>query len=434
MRARPWNPQRWRSRFFTIWGGQVFSLLGSGLVQFALVWWLTKTTESGSVLTTATIAAVLPGVILGPFIGTLIDRFSRRRVMIIADSAIALSTAVLAVLFTFDVIELWHVYAVILARSVGEAFHFPAMQASTALMVPERHYARVAAINQSLRGLTRIAGPLLGALLLEFLPLHGIIAIDVVTAAIAVIPLLLIAIPNPEPASGPRPSYIRDLAEGFRFVLSWPGLLGVVLIAALLNFVLAPAGSLLPLLIRTHFGGEAIQFAGVQAAMGVGLVVGGLVMTAWGGFKRRMATALLGIVGIGAAAILLGLTPASLFLLALAATLLMGIMQPIANGSLMAALQASTPPDLQGRLFSLVGSAAGAMMPIGLALAGPLSDRFGANVWFLIGGVAAIALGGLAFFIPSILNLEAQGAELAAAREAANGESDTEGVPAPAEL
>jgi len=155
-------------------------------------------------------------------------------------------------------------------------------------------------------------------------------------------------------------------------------------------------------------------------------------MTAWGGFKRRMATALLGIVGIGAAAILLGFTPASFFSLALGATLLMGIMQPIANGSLMAALQASTPPDLQGRLFSLVGSAAGAMMPIGLALAGPLSDRFGANVWFVIGGVAAIALGGLAFFIPSILNLEAQGAELAAAREAANGESDSEGVPAPA--
>ncbi len=200
----------------------------------------------------------------------------------------------------------------------------------------------------------------------------------------------------------------------------------VVGIAALLNFLFAPASALIPLLITNHFKGGAFHLAGLQAAMGIGIILGGLLLTAWGGFKRRMTTALVGVIIMGVAAALLGLTPSTLFGLAVAATFLSGAMSPIVNGSLMASLQASTPPDLQGRLFSLVGSASGAMMPLGLAIAGPLSDRFGANVWFLVGGVAAIVLGALAFFVPAVMNLEEQGAKLAAVREAENGSAQAE--------
>lgn len=390
-------------------------------MQFALVWWLTRTTGSGTVLAMATIAAILPGVLLGPFIGPLIDRWSRRRVMIVADSLIALSTALLALLFALGIAEVWHIYLIMFARSIGGAFHWPSMQASTTLMVPEEHYSRIAGLNQSLQGIANIVGPALGALLLEFLPMQGVLAVDVLTAAIAVVPLLLIAIPQPKAVATVRPSFVRDLSEGFRFLRSWPGLLGVVVIAAFLNFLLAPAGSLIPLLVTEHFDGGAFHLAGLQMATGFGIIFGGLLLTAWGGFKRRMATALFGVIFLGAGAFLLGLTPATLFALAILASAIIGIMQPIANGSIMAALQASTPPDMQGRLFSLVGSAAGFMMPLGLLIAGPLSDRFGANVWFLAGGIAAVLLGGLGFFFPAIMNLEEQGAALAAAREAQNG-------------
>lgn len=422
MTARPWRADRWRSLFFTIWGGQVFSLLGSRIVQFALIWWLTKSTGSGIVLTTATIAAILPGVLLGPFIGPLIDRWSRRYIMIVADSLIALSTALLALLFALGLAEVWHIYVIMFARSIGGAFHWPSMQASTTLMVPKQHYSRVAGLNQSLQGTANILGPAMGATLIEVLPMQGVLAVDVLTAAIAVIPLLLIAIPQPKAAPGTAPTFRKDLMEGFRFLASWPGLMGVVIIAALLNFLFAPAGSLIPLLVTKHFGGGAFHLAGLQMATGFGVIFGGLLLTAWGGFKRRMATALFGVIMLGVGAVVLGLTPASLFALAIFAAAITGIMQPIANGSLMAALQASTPPDMQGRLFSLVGSAAGMMMPLGLLIAGPLSDRFGANTWFLVGGAAAILLGAVAFFVPSIMTLEEQGAKLAAVREeAANG-------------
>lgn len=421
MSARAWKPESWKPLFFTIWGGQVFSLLGSRIVQFALVWWLTKTTGSGTVLAMATMAAIIPGVVLGPFIGPLIDRWNRRTIMLVADSLIALATAFLAVLFVLGVVEIWHVYVIMFARSIGGAFHWPSMQASTTLMVPQQHYSRIAGLNQSLQGIASIIGPALGALLLELVPMQAVLAVDVVTAAIAVIPLLLIAIPQPTSVVRARPSFVREMAEGFRFLVSWPGLLGVVILVALLNFLFAPAGALMPLLVTNHFGGGAFHLAGLQMAMGIGIIGGGILLTVWGGFRRRIATALFGIVFLGGGAVLLGLTPPTLFALAIFATLLCGIMQPIVNGSFMAVLQASTPPDLQGRLFSLIGSATGAMMPLGLAIAGPLSDRFGANTWFLVGGIAAILLGGVAFFIPAIMTLEEQGAELTAARESENG-------------
>ncbi|MCK5247626.1 MFS transporter, partial [Candidatus Bipolaricaulota bacterium] len=310
---------------------------------------------------------------------------------------------------------------IMFARSIGGAFHWPSMQASTTLMVPKQHYSRIAGLNQSLQGIASIIGPALGALLLELLPMQGVLMVDVVTAAIAVMPLLFIATPQPKNVRQTQPSFRQDMVEGFRFLISWPGLLGVVITASLLNFLFAPAGSLIPLLVTNHFEGGVVHLAGLQMATGIGIIGGGLLLTVWGGFKNRIATALFGIVFLGGGALLLGLTPPGLFALAIFATLISGIMQPIVNGSFMAALQASTPPDLQGRLFSLIGSASGAMMPLGLALAGPLSDRFGANTWFLIGGSAAILLGIIAFFIPAIMTLEEQGEKLTAARESENG-------------
>ena len=153
--------------FFTIWTGQAFSLLGSNLVQFALVWWLTSSTGSATVLATATMVAILPGIVIGPFAGTLVDRWSRRWVMVVADGVIALTTLWAALLAWNGLLQPWHVYVIMFIRATAGGFHWPAMQASTSLMVPERLLSRVAGLNQTLYGLMQIAAPALGALLLS---------------------------------------------------------------------------------------------------------------------------------------------------------------------------------------------------------------------------------------------------------------------------
>lgn len=144
--------QGWKVKFFAIWAGQLFSLLGSSLVQFALVWYLTRTTGSAAVLAGATVAAILPEIILGPFVGALVDRWNRRMIMILADAMIALCTAVLVLLFYLNLVEVWQIYVLVFMRSLGSAFHWPAMQASTSLLVPEQHLARVAGLTRRSAG------------------------------------------------------------------------------------------------------------------------------------------------------------------------------------------------------------------------------------------------------------------------------------------
>ena len=143
-------PHNWAARFFTVWGGQAFSLFGSSLVQFALVWYLTKQTGSATVLATATLVAMLPQIVLGAFVGALVDRWNRRLIMIIADGGIALATVALIYLFLSGQVQIWHIYLILMIRSLGQAFHFPAMQASTSLMVPEKHLTRISGANQTL--------------------------------------------------------------------------------------------------------------------------------------------------------------------------------------------------------------------------------------------------------------------------------------------
>ena len=176
----------WRARFFTIWGGQAISIIGSQLVQFALIWYLTAKTGSATVLATATLAGLLPNVILGPFIGTLVDRWDRRRIMLVSDTVIALATIGLAVLFALDVADIWHIYVLLFARASLGSFHTNAMAASTSLMVPVEHLTRIQGISQMLSGgLNVIAAPL-GALLLGVLPMQGILALDVFSALFAI--------------------------------------------------------------------------------------------------------------------------------------------------------------------------------------------------------------------------------------------------------
>ncbi len=395
----------WKAPFFTIWTGQQFSLVGSQLVQFALVWWLTKTTGSATVLATATMVAMLPQVLIGPFSGALIDRFSRRVVMIIADGSIALASAVLGYLYWAGTVEVWHIYLIMAVRAIGGGFHWPAMIASTSLMVPERHLTRIAGLNQTMQGTTNIIAPPLGALLLAVLPMYGILGIDVATAAIAIGPLFFIPIPQPARSEG-RSAYLSEVRAGLSYVWRWKGLLWIIGMAMLINFAVNPAFSLLPLLVRVHFAGEALQLSWLESAFGIGVVLGGLLLSVWGGFKRRILTTLAGIIGMGAGISVLGFLPGSGLWIAIGALFIVGIMNPLTNGPLQALLQSTVSPEMQGRVFTLLGSLVTAMSPLSLALAGPIADLLGIQFWYLFGGGMMIVAGIIAFFVPAIIRVE----------------------------
>jgi MFS transporter, DHA3 family, macrolide efflux protein len=395
--------------FFVIWTGQAVSLLGSQLVQFALIWWLTQTTGSATVLALASLAGMLPQVVLGPFVGVLVDRWNRRLTMMLADAAVALATIVLVYLFWADAVQIWHVYVILFIRALGGGFHGPAMQASTTLMVPEAQLTRVQGLNQALNGGMNIASAPLGALLLGVLPMQGILAIDVVTAVFAITPLFFIAVPQPPKQSvspEDKSSFWADMEAGLRYVKNWPAILMLMSMAMIINFVLSPSASLTPLLVTDHFGGNAIQLGLLEAVIGVGIVAGGLLLGAWGGFKRRIVTSLTGLIGLGVGSLIIGLAPSQSFFLAVIGGFILGSMISLANGPIMAIFQACIEPEMQGRVFTLLTSLASGMAPLGLVIAGPAADMLGVQAWFIVGGSVTLLMGLVGFMLPMLLRVE----------------------------
>lgn len=405
----PALPDNWAFRFFTIWSGQAISLFGSSLVQFALIWYLTKESGSATVLAMATLVAMLPQILLGPIAGAYVDRHDRRKIIMVADGAIMLATFGLVLVFAAGRAEIWHIYVVMFVRGLGGAFHWPAMQASTSLMVPPEQLARIAGMNQTLQGAIGIIAPPLGAVLIEVLSTQNVLLIDVGTALIAILPLFFIPIPQPVRKNGngaQETKFWQDMKEGFSFVKGWPGLLAIIVMASMINFLLTPISSLAPLLVTKHFNGGALQFGLLDSFWGVGMISGGVILTIWGGFKRKVKTSMMGMMGIGTGIIVVGIAPSSAFYMALVGMFVVGVMVPFANGPLTAIMQSVVPPDMQGRVMSLLGSAAMAMSPLGLMVAGPISDWLGIRTWYWISGVLTLLMGISAFFIPAIMNLE----------------------------
>jgi len=401
----------WARPFFTIWTGQAFSLLGSKVAQFALIWWLTDRTGSATVLATASLVGLIPEIALGPLAGAYVDRWNRRIVMIVADAAIALASLCLAYLFWIDAIQTWHVYAIMFVRSVGGSFHWPAMQASTSLMVPKEQLTRVAGMNQTLNGSLNVFGAPLGALLMSLLPMHGVMMTDVGTAALAIVPLFFVPIPQPRRVAvgedlSEKQSIWADIRDGLRYVLAWPGLLILTGVAMVFKIVLTPAFSLVPLLVKDHFGGTATQLGMLEAAIGGGSIAGGLALSVWGGFRKKIYTMALGAVGFSLAFLTWGVIPGDLFWAAMMSGAVVGLMIPLVDGPLMAILQSTIAPEMQGRVLTLFGSLIWITSPLGLAMAGPISDRLGLQIWYSAAAVLSLLSGMVFLVIPAARDIE----------------------------
>lgn len=405
-------PKNWVVRFFTIWFGQSFSMLGSGLVGFAFVWYLTEQTGSATILTIGSLMNILPNVIISPFAGAIADRWNRKFVMAFFDSITALFTFILAILFFLDCAQIWQIFLAMFIRSACGQFQWAAMTSSTSLMVPKKHLSRVAGANQTLQGILNIITPALGALFVELLPMQGVLFIDVSTAFLAVVPLLFFKIPQPNrngikdgsTTVGKR-SVWQDVVEGWKYVTGWSSLMSIIFLAMFVNFLLNPAFSLLPLVVTEHFGLGAYELGLIDSVYGIGAIIGGLVLSTWGGFKNKIITSLIALALSGVGVMMIGIAPSNMYLLALAGVIVFGFLSPIINGPIFAIMQSKVEPEMQGRVFSLLSAGSALASPIGLVIAGPLADATDNNqLWFIIGGALTFITSGIFLFLPKIIN------------------------------
>lgn len=406
-------PKNWLRNYAPMFIGQIFSMLGSAVVQFALIWYLTEKTGSAGVLATASMVGLLPQVIMGPFAGALVDRWNRKITMIVADLIVTLATIALMLLFAFNLIQIWHIYVALFIRAVSGIFQGPAMSASTTLMVPKEHFARLGGFNQALNGIINIVSPPLGALLLAVWPFQSVLSVDVVTAAIAIL-LLMFLVKVPQPKRSDMQEIIspkvlwKDVSAAFTYMKGWTGMFTLTIMAALINFAFAPSNTLLPLMITKDFGGGAVQLASVESAMGIGIVVGGLLLGVWGGFKRKIITSLTGIIILGFSILGMGLTPSHLLPVLIGFSGTLGFALAFANGPLGAIFQAKIPPEMQGRTFMMLNSLCQLAMPIGIMLAAPIAQGLGVRVAFAFSGVMSLLVGIYGFLRREVNTLDQQ--------------------------
>ncbi|MCG5243630.1 MFS transporter [Azospirillum doebereinerae] len=395
----------WRVRFYTILGGQALSLIGSALTQFVLIWWITDTTGSITALTAAGMAALLPQAVLGPLGGIFADRYSRRLLMITADGVSALCMLVLIALFLTDRIELWHALVMMAIRSAMQGFQEPAMVASTPMLVPGGFLVRAVGLEQSVHSLTLVAAAPLGALAIAVMPLGWALAIDVVTAVLGIAPLLLFRIPQAFAPDGGKAGLWWEFREGVEVVWGTPGLRQLFLLLGGVVLAFMPVFTLVPLLVKEHFGGDTVQLALMESLSGIGMGAGGLLVVVLAP-RRRMPWILCGFAVSCGAMALTALAPRGLFGVAVAWWVVSGLAFVVADAPLTTVLQTIVPNHLLGRVMSLMNTVMGLAAPVGLGLLTPLGELFGVRGMFIVAGMFGVAISVSGFLSRPLMALD----------------------------
>ncbi|MBT2292977.1 MFS transporter [Paenibacillus albidus] len=388
----------WKKTFALIFSGQIFSILTSSMVQFAIIWQLTETTGSAAVLMLAGLAGFLPQALLGPFVGVWLDRWNRKVTMILADSAIALFSLVLGIYFFLGDPGLGFVYLILGLRSAASSFHAPAFQAAIPLIAPEEELTRVAGWQQMVFSFSNVIGPALGIAVYSATSLGVVLLLDVAGAVIANVMLSLVKIHQPKPQAVQTPSFLKE------FKLGWDAFIQVkpivLLTGATVIFGIAfmPLATLFPFMTLSHFGRGGYSASIVEAAFGIGMILGGIMLSVLSSKWKDITYVSLSLLVIGLTCAVSGLMSKEAFELFVILSFIMGGASPFFNGPYMAMVQRSFEPEILGRVISLMTSVMLLSSPIGLLLAGPIVDRYGVQQWFLGSGVV-VMLTGLFVFI-----------------------------------
>ncbi len=387
------------SKFFAIWGGQAVSLVTSAILQYAIIWYLTMKTQSALMLSVAMIVAFLPQGILGIFIGVLIDRLNRKTIMIVSDLLIAASSLVLAVVAIYTELPIWLIFAVLAVRSVGTAFHAPSLNAVTPLIVPENMLIKCAGYSQSLQSVSFILSPAIAAVLFSVWPLYAIILLDVVGAVCASGILAFIKIPKPEKKET-KTAFLSELKEGLVAVKEQKAVFVLLIIGSLYMLLLMPVSAMFPLITLSHFGGTTMQAGIVESVFAVGMLVGGILLGIWKGFKNKFTTITLSVLIMGATVVFSGMLTPQMYIAFVVLSGIMGLSTPLYSGIQTALIQEKIKPEHLGRVFSLFGSILTLITPIALGISGVFGDTIGVANWFFVSGILMVMLGVGMLFMP----------------------------------
>jgi DHA3 family macrolide efflux protein-like MFS transporter len=371
--ARGDEPLKNRS-FFTIWVGQLISVLGSGMTNFALIIWVYGRTGKVTDLALLSLFLALPGLLIAPFAGALVDRWDRRKVMLASNLGSGLCILAIAVLLITHQLAVWHVYVIIGFAAVFTAFQTSAYTASISLLVPKSELGRANGMVQTSQGLAQLVSPLLGGILVTTLGVQGVTIIDFVTFLFAAGTLLLVAIPQPIVSAigaQAKGSLFKEAAFGLSYIRTRPGLLGLTLLSVAVNFFQGFVAVLAAPYILA-FSTPAV-FGIVSSVAGSGMLAGAILLSVWGGPKRRIHGILGPLLLSGSSLVLVGVfgspwvfaTAGFVFFLCL----------PLMAGSSQAIWQNKVEPDIQGRVFAIRLMAASSALPLAYLCAGPLADR-----------------------------------------------------------
>ncbi len=385
--------EKWKKRFAIIYTGQALSIIGSAAVQFAIVWYLTLRTESSLTLTTAAIVGYLPTALLGPFAGVWIDRYNRRTVMMLADGLTALSSTILALVFLFyGDAPIWFIYLILFLRGVGSTFHDPAMRAAIPTLVPTEQLTKAGGWGNLISSGSNMLGPMLGAVLMEAIPIAAVMQVDLLGAVFAILCLCFVKIPD-IPRQNEKLHLFLDMKQGIRALTGNKLLMAALPSVVMVGILFMPLNSLFPLLVRMHFRGGALQNGFVDVFFASGMLLSSFLLGMWGGMKRKFLMVSLSVIVLGIATAIGGILPSAGFWALLLCVFIMGSMATFFNVPFWAYAQETTPPELSGKAMSLLLTVFTIANPIGLAAAGPLSSMTGISLWFFYSGIALIVVG-----------------------------------------
>ena len=377
----------WKKTVGVFMISQTVSLLGSMLVMYAIMWYITLETQSGLMMTIMVMCTFIPALLISPFAGVWADKLNRKMLMIVADMGIALVTLIIAILFFMGIREVWILFVVSVVRSFGQSVHQPAVSAVYPQIVPETHLVKVQGIAQGIQSSSMILMPLLAGLLLAYFELELILFIDVVTAAIAVM-ILVTYVKLPKHAAELHPStidYFEDIKRGIHYAFTHKLIFNILLFSFLFMIMVAAPSFLTYLQVARVFGAEAWRLSALEAIFGTGMLLGSIVITIWGGFKNRLVTFFLCYIAIGLGTVGLGLPFNFIFYIGLWG--FVGFFISLSNPLMVGLIQEKVDPKYIGRVFSVFGLINTISLPLGMLIFGPLSDVFDISLIILLSGV-----------------------------------------------